>query len=349
MIVARTLLALGCLLAAAPAHAADPFVDEVVAFAPGTQAGFGQETMPGIVLGPPRGAGAIEGSLDVVSLGNGGEIVVRFTETVACDAEGVDFTIFENAFHAGSETGPVFAEVGIVAVSQDGEAFYEFPYDGPSLTGFAGLAPVYSHPDNDIDPTDPGVSGGDAFDLADVGLPWAAYVRITDPGAAIPDPGNTVPPGNQGGFDLDAIAIVNECAPQSSTTTTVTVSTVPQSSTTSTTIMDGGVCGDGILDVGEACDDGDTEWIQGEACAHDCFLVACADPNDSGSRTASDALFMLAAAVGLASCDLCLCDVDDGATAGVTASDALLALRVAVGVGDVAVACPACAGGAPQP
>jgi len=46
-------------------------------------------------------------------------------------------------------------------------------------------------------------AGGDAFDLADVGLAEARYVRITDRG----DLG-----GLAGVFDLDAVGIVNlEC------------------------------------------------------------------------------------------------------------------------------------------
>jgi hypothetical protein len=188
---------------------ADPFADEVVSFEPGERAGFGADQMPGIVLGPPRGGGDQQGSLDVVSLGDGGVIVVAFRDGVICDGPGPDFTVFENAFIGGGTT--VFAEVGIVAVSADGESFVEFPYDPATFEGLAGTKPVYSHPDNGIDPTDPSVSGGDHFDLADLGMSHAVYVRITDPGAAIPDPGNFVPPGNSAGFDLDAIAAVHPC------------------------------------------------------------------------------------------------------------------------------------------
>ena len=55
--------------------------------------------------------------------------------------------------------------------------------------------------------------------------------------------------------------------------------------------------------------------------------------------TASDALFVLRAAVGSASCELCVCDVNGSGT--VTASDALVVLRRAVGQ-PVELACPAC-------
>ena len=214
---------LAVLLVGTPASAA-PFAGEVVSFTPGTNAGFGADQLPGIVLGPPHGGGDLQGSLDVLSLGNGGSIVLGFPDGAICDGPGVDFTVFENAFRAGGgET--VFAEVGIVAVSADGEHFFEFPYDPETFAGLAGVTPVYSNPDNRIDPTDPAVSGGDSFDLATVGLASASFVRITDPGAAIPDPGNRIPPGNSAGFDLDAVAVVHQCgAAEGSPTPTSTPS-----------------------------------------------------------------------------------------------------------------------------
>ncbi len=88
----------------------------------------------------------------------------------------------------------------------------------------------------------------------------------------------------------------------------------------------------------------------------------CGDPSTSGLRThaplpagtaqttraagdvarvvtATDALFILNTAVGLASCLACVCDVDDSGT--VTASDALRVLQKAVGI-DVTLTCPSC-------
>ena len=67
--------------------------------------------------------------------------------------------------------------------------------------GCAGVGLVYSNPDNGVDPTDPDVAGGDAFDLADLGLTEALYVRVRD--AGLGDGGGTA-----AGFDLDAVAIV---------------------------------------------------------------------------------------------------------------------------------------------
>jgi hypothetical protein len=224
---ARPLLLVCWLVAATAARAQDPFADAVHAFTPGTNAGFGAEQLPGIVLGPPRGTGLVQGSFDVVSLGNDGVIVMRFALPVICDGPGPDFTVFENAFYAGSPSGPIFADYGIIAVSQDGENFTDLPYDPVSHVGLAGQAAVLSHPDNLIDPLDPSVSGGDVFDLAGTGLAWVAYVRITDPGATIPDPGSQIPQADNSGFDLDAIAALHACDPSLLTTPTPTSSETP--------------------------------------------------------------------------------------------------------------------------
>lgn len=201
--------------AAAPVAAQDPFADAVAAYTPGTNGGFGAELLPGIVLGPPRGAGLLQGSFDVVALGRGGAITLRFDLPVICDGPGADFTVFENAFHSGSPGGPLFTEYGYVAISQDGTTFIEFPHDAVTRAGLAGQTPVLSHPDNGIDPLDPTASGGDQFDLAAVGLAWASYVRITDVAGAIPDVGDlpqfSVAPN--AGFDLDGVAALHACDP----------------------------------------------------------------------------------------------------------------------------------------
>jgi len=211
--------------------AAGPFADFVVSFTPGTGAGFGTEQL---VLGPPQGGGELQGSLDVLSLGNGGVIVLGFDPPVICDGPGADLTVFENPFHSGTPDGPIFAEYGIVAVSQDGVHFVTFPYDPVTHVGLAGQTPVLSNPDNGISPLDPSVSGGDQFDLADVGLTWAKYVRITDPGATIDDPGNHVPPGTQAGFDLDALAALHACDPSASSSATPTPTPTPSEAESST-------------------------------------------------------------------------------------------------------------------
>jgi len=55
--------------------------------------------------------------------------------------------------------------------------------------------------------------------------------------------------------------------------------------------------------------------------------------------TAADALLALKAAVGAASCALCVCDVNDSGS--VTATDALLILRTAVSLPSD-LECPPC-------
>jgi len=70
------------------------------------------------------------------------------------------------------------------------------------------------------------------------------------------------------------------------------------------------------------------------------FLTpTCGDANESGFYEATDALRALHAALGLAQCEMCLCDVDG--SAGIAATDALGLLQTAVGAGP-ALSCPAC-------
>ena len=174
----------------------DAFADEVVAFTPGPTAGFGQSQLPCVVLGPPEGAGPLAGSLDVVSLGDQGSIVLKFDDVELVDGPGPDLIVFENAI-------PGFAEPGFVAVSEDGEDWHEWPCEPQNADGgypfCAGVHPVLSNPTNGISPTDPAVAGGDDFDLADLGASQARYVRIRDSGFSHYA-------GTTGGFDLDAIA-----------------------------------------------------------------------------------------------------------------------------------------------
>lgn len=177
----------------------DPWADRVTRFAPGPGAGYGQDLFPGVVLGPPSGGGESQGSLDVLSLGKAGVIELEFTDLLAVDGPGVDLLVFENGF-----TG--FLETGAVAVSDDGATWHEFPcaaaLDAGS-TGCAGVQPVFANPGQGVSGTDPAVAGGDGFDLAVVGLARARFVRVTDSGA------NRFYGGPGGGFDLDALAVVN--------------------------------------------------------------------------------------------------------------------------------------------
>lgn len=173
---------------------------------------------PALALGPATGSTA-----DVVVLGNGGAITLAFDDAVV-DGPGADFAVFENAFN------DTFLEWAFVDVSSDGVHFTRFPslYRGPQAAGpFAMLGPdvqyglagryragfgapydlatLRQHPD---------VQGG-RLNLADV-----RFVRVVDIigdgrerdawGTPIFDP---TPVSGSGGFDLEAIAVLNAATP----------------------------------------------------------------------------------------------------------------------------------------
>lgn len=200
---------------------ASRFVTGVVSFAPTDCAGFGAASMPGIVEGPPVGGGTVHGSLDVVSLGCGGSIVVSFAPNAIVDGPGPDFIVFENPFDIGGDPNDVYAEPGEVSVSDDGTTWQTFPCTptmAPKAADGTGTAPPYgacagwhvvlSTPQNGVSPLDPAAAGGDAFDLHDLGVTHARYVRVVDRTAeSCPADGASKPTTN--GFDLDAVAIVN--------------------------------------------------------------------------------------------------------------------------------------------
>jgi len=215
----------------------DPFADAVVSYSIGTFGGFGASSLPGIVTGPPKGGGLFQGGLDVFSLGFGGSITLAFVDNVIVDGPGPDFAVFENAFLVFDPATLVierpFADPGIVSVSQDGVHWYQFPcslvVDAPHKIFYPGCAGVYPVLSNANDPSTPhasiptqgtladligasvspppapGGAGGDRFDLAQLGLTWARYVRIDDANFLTGDPyGST-----NAGFDLDAIAAIH--------------------------------------------------------------------------------------------------------------------------------------------
>lgn len=181
------------------------FPASVVSYAPGAGAGFGADRMPGVVLGPPHGAGPKAGSLDVLSLGKGGSIVLAFDGVEIVDGPGPDLLVFENPFSGWLETGEV-------SVSVDGSTWATFPCaagdKAGGYPGCAGVHPVLAAPDNDIDPADAAHAGGDPFDLADLGLQRARFVRIRDSGENGAD--KYLAP--TGGFDLDGIIAIHHAA-----------------------------------------------------------------------------------------------------------------------------------------
>ncbi len=215
----------------------DCFPDAVVRWEPAQpdpEARFGAQNLPGIVLGPPGDSLPTTGSTSVASLGNGGRAVLELRDFWIEDGPGPDFVVFENPFFVGAvpaspeDPYEIFAEPGFVEVSEDGETWYLFPFDAAALeeargrnidkdlhrrlVGLAGITPTFTG--NWTVPDDPlawdpggtgGVSGagGDAFDLATVGLARARFVRITDANS------QNGPAGSAEGFDLDAIVVLH--------------------------------------------------------------------------------------------------------------------------------------------
>jgi len=172
--------------------------------------------------------GAANG-LSTVSLGDGGIATVQFQNPIR-DGEGYDFVVFENGFfNPPGETSAAFIELAFVEVSSDGLHFFRFntlsemPYVSQNSsflainwTLFHGFAGVYTHP------------YGVAFDLADlpdnallnkqrithvrvidvVGCIQPQYASYDSQGNIVNDPWPT--PFHTGGFDLDAVGVINE-------------------------------------------------------------------------------------------------------------------------------------------
>ncbi len=205
--------------------ASDPWADQVVSYVPGAgiQPGY---NLPGSALGEPTrfaGVGVFPGAVtpfnppylanEIVSIGQGGHLVLRFDEPVTNDAAnpfGIDLIIFGNtgyidgAYPAGVVAGIFGAGGGAVEVSADGFNWFVVPgvADGPFPTlGYADLTDPYSPVPGLVNtdftrPVDPmlaptgmtfvqlvsaynGSGGGTGIDIAGTGLGAISYVRIT--------------------------------------------------------------------------------------------------------------------------------------------------------------------------
>ncbi len=183
-----------------------PYASELLSFEPGEGAGFGEDELPDVVFGPPDARGELSGSLDVLSLGKGGAIVLGFGERAITDGEGPDFVVFENAFWPSGDPTLVFAEPGEVSVSEDGSEWHAFPCDAEGdgmgrFEGCAGWTPALEYDAQASVPLDPAATGGDAFDLADIGVTRARFVRVIDVSNEGSEP--------TAGFDLDAVGIAH--------------------------------------------------------------------------------------------------------------------------------------------
>lgn len=168
--------------------------------------------VPENAIGPATGT--------IVSLGDEGSAVLTF-ELPIVNGPGFDFAVFENS-------GPAFLELGFVEVSSDGIHFFRFPahsetqtttqigsFGTPSAPYLNNLAGKYG-------------SKGVPFDLSDIpdnvllDKNKITHVKVIDVVGSI-DPlyatydsfGNAVndsfpTPFNSGGFDLDAVGVINQ-------------------------------------------------------------------------------------------------------------------------------------------
>jgi prepilin-type processing-associated H-X9-DG protein/prepilin-type N-terminal cleavage/methylation domain-containing protein len=210
------------------------FASQVVSSVPGSgQGAFGDPTQ---TLGGPSGEGATMQSLDVYRLGVGGSLILGFGQHAISDAPGADFIVFGDQFYVNGNPAQDYAELAYVAVSSDGVNFATFPTSsstpGPvgvfgninpaNVSGFAGINPVYANVNtNTINPFDPTVAGGDAFDLSTlknspqvtaglVNLSDIQFIRLTDvvSGTSVDSNGNTIyDPGISA--VIDAVAVIN--------------------------------------------------------------------------------------------------------------------------------------------
>lgn len=219
-----------------------PFASEVVSYTPGADVTAGFDDPTHALGSPSRDTdfgnvtpfNSAFSADQLVSVGTGGSLVVRFDAPVFDDPAnpfGFDLLVFGNAFFFDPSFEPiatdVFAEPGQISVSQDGLLWFDITTvfaDGlfPTLGFLDTTGPFESDgalPTDFTLPVDPsipwmgatfeelvplyaGSGGGAGVDIAETGLPWIQYVRITQdtPGvtteidgfadvAALPEPG----------------------------------------------------------------------------------------------------------------------------------------------------------------
>ena len=208
---------------------ATPFASEVVSYTPGSNIPAGYDD-PLSSLGEPTrstGNGPFDGDVtpfnapylpdQVVAIGAGGELVVRFDHIVSDDPGnlyGIDLLIYGNAFLGLNfdtflADGVLSEDPARIAVSQDGVSWVEvdglfadalfptFAYRDPP----GPFSPGGTIPTRFTRPVDPsleladfvgldvaqiaalynGGGGGVGVDLAGVGLAWIEYVRVWQP------------------------------------------------------------------------------------------------------------------------------------------------------------------------
>jgi hypothetical protein len=227
-------MALVVLRTATPAFAMDPWSDHAVAYAPGIGVSPGYDDPTRAIGSPsrftpdPNPAWSTVVSPfapayltdQVVSIGAGGSLTLRFDEPVINDAGnpyGVDLLVFGNAFYSvnfatGITNGLLGGSnaAGRIEVSQDALTWSVVPGIRPDsyfpTLGYTDVADPFSNTPGLVDadftrPVNPafsaaglgyagvlagydGSGGGVGVSLDAAGLPWVSYVRISLPANA---------------------------------------------------------------------------------------------------------------------------------------------------------------------
>ena len=163
--------------------------------------------MPGIVSGR-RSARAPSGSLDVVSLGIGGEIVLSFEPNGIVDGPGADFIVFENAFYRPANPKHARRRARRGERERRRRHVEDVPVRAgarPTVRHVRGMASGLLGAGQRHLAGRSGDAGGEPFDLAELGVASARFVRIRDLGTVdVLDESSRSP--TTVGFDLDAIA-----------------------------------------------------------------------------------------------------------------------------------------------
>jgi hypothetical protein len=211
-----------------PAIAADPWADAVISYQQGTNPASGFTTAAAALGEPTRFTAPASpfggvvtpsnspfGAGEIVSIGEGGSLVLRFDEPVTNDPQnpfGVDLLVFGNSFVLGNLSNPmatatgVASEGGVVEVSNDGLDWRLVPGAADGLfptNGYADITQPFTStpgavPSDFTRPVDPsfnlvgktfaqliagygGSGGGLGVDIGPTGLSSIQYVRITNP------------------------------------------------------------------------------------------------------------------------------------------------------------------------
>jgi len=215
-------------MAAAGAAYGSPYATEIISYYDGNGAVAGY-TDPNGALGSPSSrtpdwpTGEVDvtvfnapwGTDQVLSLGRGGSLVVKFDQPVweNTDANvwGMDLLVFGNSFYndtswpngAVDASASIYGQPGRIAVSQDGNAWYEvagyYSDDRFPTMGFRDTSGPYGDDGNVLSdftiPVDPnfsavgktfaqiqsgygGSGGGAGIDFHATGLAWIQYVKV---------------------------------------------------------------------------------------------------------------------------------------------------------------------------